>query len=539
MLGMGQTSQGWAGPAAGEKVGVRVMRWRALVPDAAFAVSCVTLFYCLFIFQGYQKLFRDSDAGWHIRTGEAILETGKLPRTDPYSFPRAGRPWLAWEWGSDVLMGAAHKAGGLGLVAWLYGCAIAAGVWVWFRLHWAVGGNFLLACVLAAPLLSTCSLHWLARPHIFGWILLLAAVSYAEKVAAGKAAARSSPARLAAVAAFAALWTNLHASFFLAPAVAWLYAFSALVRPWIWNMDRETEWRRARWLGAAGVAAAAGTLLNPYGWALHRHVFGYLANGRLLARIGEFQSFDFQAAGAGQILLGLGVAAAGGVAALAGRHVARFLLAAMLLSGALRYARGLPLAALVLLPLANGALTEALARASGLRPAMRAGLDAFLAYSARLRTLDARLSGLAWAPIAALAALALLRTPAIAAHTGFPPDQFPVAAAARVAELPAQARLLAPDKFGGYLIYCFAGQRKVFFDGRSDLYGADFLERYGRMVQLRPGWREQVAKWGFTHALLPHDYPLVEALELWGWQVMYRDGVATLLAAPPGFAGTR
>ena len=45
-----------------------VLRW--WVPDVAFAAACVTLFYCLFLFQGYQQLFRDSDAGWHIRSGE-------------------------------------------------------------------------------------------------------------------------------------------------------------------------------------------------------------------------------------------------------------------------------------------------------------------------------------------------------------------------------------------------------------------------------------------------------------------------------------
>src|SRR5260370_40889982 len=73
-----------------------LLRW--CVPDLAFATACVTLFYCLFLFQGYQKLFRDSDAGWHIRTGEAILATGNLPRTDPYSFTRGGQPWFASEW---------------------------------------------------------------------------------------------------------------------------------------------------------------------------------------------------------------------------------------------------------------------------------------------------------------------------------------------------------------------------------------------------------------------------------------------------------
>src|SRR6185503_5303446 len=102
----------------------------ALVPDLALAASIITLFYCLFLFEGYQKLFRDSDTGWHLRTGESILSTRVLPRTDPYSFTRSGQPWLAWEWGADVLMAAAHRAGGLSGVAFLFSVSIAAGVWL-------------------------------------------------------------------------------------------------------------------------------------------------------------------------------------------------------------------------------------------------------------------------------------------------------------------------------------------------------------------------------------------------------------------------
>ncbi len=134
--------------------------------------AVVSLFYALFLFQGYTAFFRDSDTGWHIRTGEMILRTRRLPHSDPYSFTRAGQPWLAWEWLSDVLMGFIHQTRGLTGVAMFYGLAIAAGVWLWFRLNWDVGGNFLLACALASPMLSTCNLHWLARPHVIQLDLL-------------------------------------------------------------------------------------------------------------------------------------------------------------------------------------------------------------------------------------------------------------------------------------------------------------------------------------------------------------------------------
>jgi hypothetical protein len=258
-------------------------------------------------------------------------------------------------------------------------------------------------------------------------------------------------------------------------------------------------------------------------------LFRYLGDAELLARVGEFQSFNFHAEGAGQILAAVGVAGLGAVAALFEKRVAHFLLIAGLLAIAVRSARGLPILALAALPLANGALTAALRNMPGLRSAAARRLEAFLAYSRNLRAIDGRMGGWALAPLLAVAVYAALGTPALAARTGFPPEEFPVAAAAAVERLPEETRLLTPDKYGGYLIYRFAGRRKVFFDGRIDFNGGRFMKEYVRLVQVRPGWQDQIAAYGLTHALLPRDYSLAAALEAAGWRRLYGDGVAVLL----------
>jgi hypothetical protein len=466
------------------------------VPDLALVAAAVTLLYSLFLFEGYRSFFRDSDAGWHIRIGEAILASGELPRTDPYSFSRAGQPWFAWEWLSDVITGAIHRVAGLRGVALFYGATIAGGVWLWFQLHWALRGNFIGACAMAPLLLSTCNIHWLARPHVESWVLLLIAMLYLEK--RGRQA-MGWPEALG-VAAFTALWANIHASFFFAPFLALLYALRGRISWWV-----------------VAISTAA-PLANPYGWGLYQHVYRYLTDSDLLARIGEFQSFDFHTPGSAQIIAVVILGIAGGALALTAGRWEHFVLAMAISAMALRSARALPLSALLLLPVANCAISE------------RLPFKRFQAYCGRLRLLDARLSGLALAPFLVLAAGGLLR----AMPAGFPPDQFPVAA---YAHLPEDSRLFAPDKFGGYLIYRSAGRRKVFFDGRSDFYGAEFLKQYSRLVQVRPGWRDIWNGWHFSHALLPNDYPLVPALEQIGWRKIYGDGVATLLAAPESGTG--
>lgn len=495
------------------------------LPDVSMAMAVVTLFYCLFLFDGWQRLFRDSDTGWHIRAGESILATRTLPASDPYSFSRAGVSWLDWEWASDALTAAAANAAGMAGVAVLFAASIALCTWLWFRLNFVAGGDLLLAALLAAPMLSTVNLHWLARPHVFGWVMLLLFLLLLE----GLRTRRVGNMAYAAAFAVGMVWANLHGSFILAPALALLYAAGNALRPFIWDHPADGLWRNYLKVAAA---VALGTCVNPYGMKLHGHVAAYLLNGELLSRIGEFQSFNFHADGSFQILIALLVAGLGAAAALASKRLEHFLISVLLLAAGLRSARALPIVALALLPLANGAITECLGRARGLAPALRATLSTFLDYSARLRVLDSGVSGWALVPVLLLALFALSRSPAIAGRAGFPPSEFPVAASAAVSELPAGARILAPDKFGGYLIYRFSGARKVYFDGRSDFYGLAFMKDYINLMEARPGWQEQVASHGFTHALLPPNYTLVSALGQLGWRTTYKDATAVLLAAP-------
>ena len=216
---------------------------------------------------------------------------------------------------------------GLKGVALFYAAAIAAGVWLWFRLHWALGGNFLIACAMAPLLLSTCSIHWLARPHVLSWIFLLLAI-FPRKP------------NLIVVGLVTALWANVHASFFLAPVIALMFAL-------------EDRW----YLKAAAVAAVA-PLLNPYGPQLYVHVYRYLTDSDLLSRIAEFQSFDFHSAGAAQIIATVILGVIGGTLALTQKRLHHFALAILITAMALRSARALPLSALLLLPIANAAIRK-------------------------------------------------------------------------------------------------------------------------------------------------------------------------------------
>src|ERR1700722_6384803 len=104
---------------------VLTSRWaRLLIPslsDLFFLAILVWLFMSSGA-SGWQGLLADADAGWHIRTGQYILDHHAVPRQDLYSFSKPGAPWTAWEWGSDVIYGLLHRWAGL------KGVVLAAGV---------------------------------------------------------------------------------------------------------------------------------------------------------------------------------------------------------------------------------------------------------------------------------------------------------------------------------------------------------------------------------------------------------------------------
>src|ERR1700686_2551892 len=98
---------------------------RFLLPSVRNIIF-IFLFWSLLAGPLSNRPLADPDIGWHIRTGELILATHSLPRTDPFSSTMQGQPWFAWEWLYDILLGILHRDGGLNGVVWLCGLLVAA-----------------------------------------------------------------------------------------------------------------------------------------------------------------------------------------------------------------------------------------------------------------------------------------------------------------------------------------------------------------------------------------------------------------------------
>ncbi len=489
----------------------QLARW--ILPSVGAVVFSVALLHVLFLSEGTRTLFRDSDAGWHIRAGEQILATGSIPRVDSFSWTHAGRPWFAWEWLADVALGGAHATAGAAGVALLAALVIALAAWGSVRLALSLGANLFFTAASTVLVMGATSIHWLARPHIFSWVLALAFVAIAE-------AERKSPAKvLWLTPVLACVWANVHGSFPLGVGILALYAAADFFVP--------RSALRAPRFAIAALASLLATFINPFTWHLHSHVFAYLRNTYLMDHISEFRSFNFHAPGSLYVELFLLASVAGMFAMVRQRAYGPALLAAALLHMSLYSARHLPTAAIVLLPLAATALTREAARLPRWRP--------FLDYSERLAAIDRRVIGAVPVALVLLAALAGVRALDRAGHAGFDPVRFPVRAAAYLEQQGLQHRVFAKDQWGGYLIYRFDGRAKVFIDGRSDFYGVDHLERYGQVVEVKPGWDQVLDEEQVRFVLVPPEHVMASALRLTGrWKPAYADSVAVVFerAAP-------
>jgi hypothetical protein len=472
------------------------MAWA--VPDLSLTAALASVIFCLGLYQAPGRLFADSDPGWHILTGELILTTGRIPHSDPFSFLQTGHAWYAWEWASEILMALFHRWQGLTGVVFLFTMCIGLSIWLCFRLHRKLGGDFFLACVMASPLVATARLHWLARPHVLSYLFLLGTMFYFER-AAGRFRVRDG----LALGLGTAVWAGVHGSFPTAIALALLYAAGHAARAVCWrDLDSAEEWRRARWFILAALCAGAGSLLNPYGLAMHRHIFEFTLHPELRGAILEWEPFDFAHPGGGPALITAALGGLGALLALRQRNVPHFLAIGFLMAMGLKFARGLPVLALLGMPLANAAITRALESSKS------AFLRWLMGISAELRRLDRDQHGGALAAVAALAVFGWLQQPAVQARTGFSPEIYPAGAYETIAGLPASSRIFASPVDGGYICYRSDGARKIWIDGREDYFGPAPYLQFQQILSTKPGWKETLREVGFTHAVLDVRGPL-------------------------------
>lgn len=494
------------------------------MPSVADLIFVVLL--CALVFTPLSaRLLGDAGIGWHIRTGQQILAAHAIPRTDTFSSTMQGRPWFAWEWLYDGVVGQLDSWCGLNGVVW-FTAAVIAMVFAWtLRVLLARGTNVVFALLLALLALAASMIHFLARPHVLSWLFALAWFCILDSTERESLEGRTPDTRrLCFLPLCMWFWVNVHGGFllgFLLLGIFWLASvwtwFSAEQNRIEESFAKISAARRIRTLTWIFVFSAAASLLNPYGWNLHRHIYAYLSNRFLMTHIEEFQSPNFHGLAQRCFLLLLLIAVA--AVAVRGRKLraSEILLILFAISAGLDASRNIPVSS-ILLALVVGPLLPA------------TDLSGFIR---RMSAVDSRLRGHFWPVVATVV------TMLIAANGGrvgfgqwmdahFDSTRMPVAAVDRLQQMPFNGPVLAPDYWGGYLIYRLYPRTQVVIDDRHDLYGEGVVKSYLKMVHVEPGWYEFLDQRSVSIAVLPTKSALAVILaQTRGWYVANADDVAT------------
>jgi hypothetical protein len=499
---------------------------------AAAAATAAWIWACLWF------PLTDTDIWWHLAAAKWMSVRHAVPRADPFSLASLGAPWTDLHWGFQLAAYAIWKAGGAfalmagkclavsGALALVLRPHLDRRTWPWL-LPLAAAGAYLVRFYLdVRPLALT---------------LLGLGAQYAIILAYLRGRLRRPAFALVPIQAALA---NVQGLFPLGLALAG----SLLAGEFLARRDRrlaracpEAAPAPLRPLALAWVLMLCAGFATPYGWD------GFRLPLALFLRIVPEPSNVFSREIAENLpftdlfrtdpALGAACLAWAGVAAWsflrvrpAAGHLLLFLAFGTL---GLMAQRNLPLALLAGLAAAGRNLQVSLEEeAPPIRPGpppaahFRAGLAGWAALLAVAAAFGPRLLS-AWA-------FELPGSP-------ITPFRVPEAAVAYLERHPLEGPIFNELRFGGYLEFRLYPE-PAFLDGRMILRSGEFYREFLAAADRPERFPAYRARYGFTHALLPiaedaRFLPLASWLLRSGWELLYCDGAAVLLADPGLGAG--
>jgi len=485
------------------------------------------MFICLFIWllSIGTGMLNDGDTGWHIVTGRGIINTLSIPYSDPYSYTMPGTPWTAHEWLAEVVYASVYKAAGLnGVVVFtasvvcltflgLYGFITRSGV------NPLVAAPFTVAAAIAS------SLHWLARPHVFSFPLTLAFIVIIENYQRGRSD------RLKFLPLLMVLWVNLHGGFILGIMILALYAGGNIVLRLAHGPDDEEHMKKFKTLAVITGVVVLACFVNPQGPKILYFPFHLVGREYIMDNVQEWLSPNFHKNTAFEVLLFAYIM----LFALSKRKPDIFEggAALMLLHMSLYSARYIPLMALIVTPAAASRVGEVFddIAASGRLSRLRERISK---TAGNISSMDALMKGHVWAYGAVLACALIALNGGMAGHAKLmdyrhDPKRFPVDAVNFALDNDITGRMFNNDSWGGYIIFRTYPRYKVFFDGRSDMYGVDFMKQYVKVAGARRGYMDVLDKYRVDWVIYNANHPVCQLLAMSGWKLVYADTTADIL----------
>lgn len=506
----------------------------------------------------------DPDVFWHLATGRYIWSTGHVPYADPFSWTAQGRAWIAHEWLTETLLYPLYLHGGYAALMLVFAAVITAAFAITYATARLLGASRPIG-VGVTLLAAVASSHtWGVRPQMLS-LLLLASAAWllTHVVVTGRRCA------LWLLPPLMALWANLHGGFIFGLALIGIFALGQTVvalfgsarhlharvggvsphsggkelrpplpgTPWeTFPLPRTGKGYAA--LGAGGerffwrvfAACVAACLLNPNGLKGLIYPFTYLGNNASTRYIAEWVSPDFHQFQY-QLFEALILALIAG-AALSRRRptLSELLLALAFTHFGLNSVRNINLFSIVVAPLIAVYLSSALLALRRVATTRDGGESVPVIRPAPPVAPAKAALNLLLAAVIAGAVLAVSAPGLGAGHNvAMQARRFPAGAVTYLNTRQPSGPLFNSYDWGGYLIWRLYPRRRVYVDGRPDMYGDRFMDQFIRTWQAQPGWQATLRRQGVRLVLVEPTSGLGHALAgAPGWRLAYHDTVAVL-----------
>lgn len=460
----------------------------------------------------------NTSIGWHLSSGQWILEHHQVPRTDPFSITSENVEWLDHEWLFQVVVALTDNAAGgtgLGLLRALLVSALAV---LMFRFGRSSGLSPPAALLLASLCLYGARIRFFLRPELFTLLIAPSVVwffLYRDRF--------RNRLWLLWIAVLMVFGANFHGGVLITPPLM----AGILTAQWLQWLPRRSGSSPLPW-GLAGLAVASTVpLLNPYGWHLYAvplkiaHLVGleHIPNPEWISP----SPLDVPP---------LYVAMAAGLALLVAkeRDAARWMLLLMASALALRYVRNVGLF-FALYPIAIGPALAAFPLANGRHQVSRRPIW-----------------WMAATVLAGLVVASMAVAPGHAPEWGLSKDFYPHDAWAFIVDNDLDSKTMYNDvRFGGDLIRRHYPDRRTFLDDRNEIHEPLLEEIHTILKSSNPSrWQSMLDRYGVEVALVRYNPPFTVAQPdgtvvgrrgfsaLWfpaeRWALLYWDDTAMVFA---------
>jgi hypothetical protein len=316
------------------------------------------------------------------------------------------------------------------------------------------------------------------------------------------------------------LWVNLHGGFIFGLMLLLVYFLGTLAALYFSEKsEAEEHLHKLKSIVNLFAVCLLASLCNPQGYHILIFPFAFASDPFLMNNVREFLSPNFHEPIAFKYLLLSTIALfAFSRVALNWVEVGLVILTTYM---ALYSARYIPLYAIITAPILFRLIDR-------LKHDLPLNTVKWLSRrSESFRLIDRGSIGYLWVTATILSVLTLAHNSRL--HAEFDGKRFPTKAVEFILAENISGNIFNNEEFGDYIIYKAWPKYRVFFDGRSDMYGAALGGEYLKVAQTLPGWQNVLEKHQVDWVFFNTGSRLSSLLKAnTGWYVIYSDAVASI-----------